>query len=324
MSKHCEHKKQKRNCIICSCCEHKKIKRQCLICSGCIHQKRKERCKICNKPGSGSICFHNKIVEKCIICNSCIHQKRNDRCKICLEEKNLKGDFCDHGKIKSNCVECSACDHGKIKSKCIECSACDHGKFKRNCGICNPAISCKNEFCYTTIHNKFKFKYDEYCARCFCFLFPSDKRTKNINTNSKEITILKYLTKNNFFEINGKDFIHDKTLYTGNCKCNHRRRIDFRILINNTLLCIEVDENQHKSYKDEEIRYNDLYMVFSGKWIFIRINPDEYKIKNKLYNPKFPHRCIKLGNEIKKHIERIKKEENKELLEIHKMFYDRL
>jgi hypothetical protein len=39
------------------------------------------------------------------------------------------------------------------------------------------------------------------------------------------------------------------------------------------LRCVETDENAHNE-KDEEIRYDDLYMVHSGKWIFIRFNPD--------------------------------------------------
>ena len=47
-------------------------------------------------------------------------------------------------------------------------------------------------------------------------------------------------------------FIHDTILWTGNCDCSHRRRIDFRKLIGNTLLCIEVDEYQHKRYKDKD------------------------------------------------------------------------
>ena len=46
--------------------------------------------------------------------------------------------------------------------------------------------------------------------------------------------------------------------------------------INDTLLCVETDEHAHAGYdkRDEEIRYDDLYMVYSGKWIFIRFNPD--------------------------------------------------
>ena len=42
------------------------------------------------------------------------------------------------------------------------------------------------------------------------------------------------------------------------------------------MLCKEVNENQYKYYiKEKEIeRYNDLFMEFSGKYIFTRSNPD--------------------------------------------------
>ena len=44
------------------------------------------------------------------------------------------------------------------------------------------------------------------------------------------------------------------------------------------MLCLEVDENQHKYYikSDENNRYDDLFMDFSGKYIFIRQNQDKY------------------------------------------------
>ena len=63
----------------------------------------------------------------------------------------------------------------------------------------------------------------------------------------------------------------------------------------------------------EEIRYDDLYMIHSGKWIFIRFNPDgansiEDKIKI-------------LIDTIHAQIKRIEKDDNKELLEIIKLFY---
>lgn len=122
-----------------------------------------------------------------------------------------------------------------------------------------------------------------------------------------------------------KDFIHDVCLWTGNCDCSHRRRIDFRKLIGNTLLCIEVDENQHKQYEKgyEEIRYDDLFMIHGGKFIFIRFNPD--KFVNCFGTKKevcMKRRMEYLYVEIEKQIERINNEENKELLEIVYLFYD--
>ena len=93
------------------------------------------------------------------------------------------------------------------------------------------------------------------------------------------------------------------------------------MLINNTLLCVEVDENQHSRYTNDIIRYNDLYMTFSGKFIFIRFNPDNYRIDGVLKKTQIKTRLKSLSDEINKHITRIEQEDNTELLEIHKLFY---
>ena len=64
-------------------------------------------------------------------------------------------------------------------------------------------------------------------------------------------------------------------------------------------------------------------MDFSGKYIFIRYNPDRYVDKfGKTKNPMFETRMNVLERSINKHIERINNEENKEFLEIHHLFYD--
>ena len=46
--------------------------------------------------------------------------------------------------------------------------------------------------------------------------------------------------------------------------------IDLRMLINRTMLLIEIDENQPKKYikYEENIRYDNLFMDFSGKYIY--------------------------------------------------------
>ena len=59
---------------------------------------------------------------------------------------------------------------------------------------------------------------------------------------------------------------------------------------NNTTLCIEFDEQQHKNYikYDENIRYDSLFMDFSGKFIFMKYNPDQFIDKqNASKNPFF-------------------------------------
>ncbi len=112
-------------------------------------------------------------------------------------------------------------------------------------------------------------------------------------------------------------FIHDISLYTGNCDCTHRRRIDHRKLIGNTILAIETDEFAHRSYDktDEEIRYDDLYMIHSGKWIFIRFNPDDNRDKTDIVD-----KLDKLIETMEECIYRIEQEENTELIEIIKLY----
>ena len=156
-------------------------------------------------------------------------------------------------------------------------------------------------------------KYDGYCATCFKRLYPADPRSTIIYEHTKEIRVRNAINEH----FNG--FIHDHSLYTGNCDCSHRRRIDHRKLIGNTILAIETDEFAHKDYdqKDEDIRYDDLYMIYSGKWIYIRFNPDKTK-ENKV---DIEDRITLLLEVIKQQIYRIENEENIELVEIIKLFY---
>jgi hypothetical protein len=177
---------------------------------------------------------------------------------------------------------------------------------------------CKSNYCLGSRGNP---KYKGYCSSCYQNLFPNDPLTLQIRCKTKEIAVRDYLI------LNFEGFQHDKPLWTGNCDCTHRRRIDFRKLIGNTLLCIEVDENQHKGYhhKKEEIRYDDLYMLHSGKFIFIRFNPDKFKNKDgKSLNPMLYIRLPILKEEIEKQIKRIESEENVELLEVIKLYYDEI
>lgn len=74
---------------------------------------------------------------------------------------------------------------------------------------------------------------------------------------------------------------------------------------------------------DEQTRYDDLFMAYSGKWIYIRFNPDKYINKYGCSkNPSISTRLYLLKQEIEKHIQRIKNEENTELIERIYMFYD--
>ena len=188
--------------------------------------------------------------------------------------------------------------------------------------------TCVSEWCKYTIAND---KYDGYCTHCFKNLFPDDPRTPKIKGKTKEELVRDFINEN--FE----GFTHDKSIVWGGCDCTMRRRIDHRKLINGTMLAIETDEGQHKSYdaKKEENRYDDLFTgAHSGQWIFIRFNPDGYtdskgEKRSGMFNSdgkknqyEVDRRQKVLKEEIEKQIRRIENYENTGLLEIHKMFYD--
>jgi len=232
------------------------------------------------------------------------------------------------GKDAEYCSLCKTNDMINVVSKLCNCGkALPSFNYKdlipRYCSSCKTdgMIDLKNKRCKANLclGTKGNTKYKGYCANCYQHLFPNDPITIQMRCKTKEIAVRDYINSNFI------NFKHDSVLWTGNCDCTHRRRIDHRQLIGNTLLCIETDEDQHKSYnnKDEEIRYDDLYMIHGGKFIFIRFNPDKYKSKKgETINTLLFKRLTILGEEIKKQIDRINNDENKELVEIIKLYYD--
>jgi hypothetical protein len=188
-------------------------------------------------------------------------------------------------------------------------------------GRCKGILELQAQGLKCPFNQRGKPKYDYYCTICFEQNFPTDPRTKCIRKKTKEMVIKQFLVE--YFTEN--PFIHDRALWTGQEDCTCRRRIDFRALYGNTLLCIEVDEEQHKYRKkeDEELRYDDLMMLHGGKFIFIRFNPDSYIDKTgKKINSTVESRLLKLFASISKQIDRIKEEKNNELVEVEYLFFD--
>jgi hypothetical protein len=229
-----------------------------------------------------------------------------DKCNIHGGIRRCLEDGCSNHALSGN--KCSIHGGGK---RCIE-----YGCTKFASGGSNKCIGhgggrrCPNCIDWIDSRSGDK-KYDYYCATCFKRLFPNDPRSQIIYEHSKEIRV------RNFINQHFDGFIHDKPLYTDNCDCSLKRRIDHRKLINGTMLAIETDEFAHRGYdpNDEEIRYDDLYMGHSGKYIYIRFNPDgggKIDMEDKL---EALRECIE------DQIERIENDENEELVEIIKLFY---
>lgn len=200
-------------------------------------------------------------------------------------------------------------------------------KFCRKDGMINTKDRrCNNDFC-DTLANK---KYDYYCCHCFTNLFPLDPRTAKAGKKSKEIAVKNYLGTYTTKKGNKphSNFIHDRAIYSTS-DCQTKRRIDlYRYIGNNHILCIEVDEKQHKWYdkQDEENRYNELYEP-GYCMIYIRYNPDTYRDKkNKIQDPSFEYRMKILINTIEKIEKNIKKNSydiNDKLVHIEYLFYDK-
>lgn len=122
---------------------------------------------------------------------------------------------------------------------------------------------CATHLCDTLVSKK----YDGYCLRCFVFLFPEKKNSRNYKT--KEQSVADFV-KNKFPEM---PWVFDKI--TG----ESRRRPDILANLESHVIIIEVDENQHagESYSCENKRTMQISLDLNHKPIvFIRFNPDKY------------------------------------------------
>jgi hypothetical protein len=293
------------------------------------------RNKMC-QCGKARSTFNHPGETKAKFCDSCktdgMVNVVDKKCKCGKSQPNF--GFEEEGKAIccGECKEPNMVDIRNANKMCIKCNKIraiydvEGAKKARFC------LACKDEIMVNVIDKKCtgidgvcpfnslgSFKYDYYCSQCFTRKFPNDPRVYKTQPKTKEIKVRNYINKH--FE----GFIHDEPIYTNHCDCSIRRRIDHRKLIGNTMLAIETDENQHRSYNemDKEIRYDDLYMAFSGKWIYIRFNPDKYRDSNKkIKNPNIESRFEILKKEIEKQIARIQSEENTELIEHIYLFYD--
>ena len=209
----------------------------------------------------------NIISSKCIICNYKIP------CFAMAGEKIAR--YCSGCKLKDmidiinpKCIICNykqayfAMSGEKIARYCSGC------KLKDMIDIKHP--KCKSSWC-NTYGNK---KYDGYCRYCFIHLFPDILISKNYKT--KEYYVVDYIKEH----LSHIDIITDKRI-DGGCS---KRRPDILIDVGFQIIIVEIDENQHSDYdcSCENKRLMELSQdVGFRPIIFIRFNPDSYKINDK-------------------------------------------
>jgi hypothetical protein len=181
--------------------------------------------------------------------------------------------------------------------------ACPHGR-KDKCGICG-SLGCKGGWCGGKILHYLAYdKYDGYCIHCFANLFPTDPRVAHIKKKSKENKWVNAITN----ALPKLHWIHDKPFhlnFKSGC-CDTKRRIDLRVMMEHPeaglyWLCIEIDENRHSAYPEgyEEVRYHELFFDFSGRFVFIRVNPDKFYDGGNWQNPPFGERLVSVIQAIK-------------------------
>ena len=278
---------------------------KCIICNykrpsfGMLEDKKVRYCSGCKLIGMIDI-----INPKCIICN-------NKRPYFAMADE-IKAQYCANCKldnminiISSKCIICNYkipcfamagekiakyCSGCKLKDmidiinpKCIICNykqayfAMSGEKIARYCSGCKlkdmidiKHPKCKSSWC-NTYGNK---KYDGYCRYCFIHLFPDIPISKNYKT--KEKTVVDYIKEH----LSHIDIITDKRI-DGGCS---KRRPDILIDVGFQIIIVEIDENQHSDYdcSCENKRLMELSQdVGFRPIVFIRFNPDSYKINNK-------------------------------------------
>ena len=253
----------------------------------------------CKRHGGGKRCKHvgcDKSAEGAA--GFCIRHGGGKRCQHVGCGKSARGatGFCKRHGGGKRCQQ-DGCNKSAEGATDL-CAA--HGGGKR----CPNCITWVDSRCGTS-------KYDWYCATCFKRVFPDDPRSKVIYEHTKEVGVRNFINKH--FE----GFVHDTPMWIAGCDCVHRRRIDHRRLVEGTMLAVETDEFAHRSYdkRDEEIRYDDLVAYHTGKWIFLRFNPDGGQ------GVDFEDMLSVLRDQIETHIERIQEGQNTDLVEIYKLYY---
>ena len=123
--------------------------------------------------------------------------------------------------------------------------------------------------CDTIVHTN--NKYRGYCVRCFIHTFPTENVSRNYKTKERNVVdiikqVFPYL-----------DWKEDMII---SCGCSKRRPdmfLDLAIFV----IVIEIDENQHTDYDSncETKRMMEISQDVGGRpVVFIRFNPDDYKI----------------------------------------------
>ena len=245
--------------------------RKCIICKkkqpsfANLNENIALYCKDCSTEKTIS------INNKCIVCNTTQASygycgQKASMCAKCISNKNIK--HITFNKPKRKCLDCEEISTYGIK----EPTHCYIHKTEDE--ICLLAQKCRQ--C-----SRIELLTNEGFCIVYCRPIMIDKYIKNEN-KIKESLVLKFI--DDYIDINYLSVFDDKAPQS---ICNLKRP-DRLYDMGKFCLCIEVDEFQHKDYKcentiySEEVRMLEISQACGLKTIFIRFNPDSFKINNVL------------------------------------------
>lgn len=158
------------------------------------------------------------------------------------------------------------------------------------------------------------------CARCVtCGLFQVKKAGEYCsicNPNKDSFQKRKEMEVVNFLRAHEYEFTHN--LSVGDVCSSFRP--DILIDCGTHHVVVEIDEDQHSQYEDtcEVVRMMAIYQTIGMRTVFIRYNPDKYRINGHEKQVSSEVRLDYLKTKLDKAIKEIPKKE----LTVYKMFYD--
>jgi len=236
----------------------------------------------CSAHGGGKRCtFLNCPSSAQGATNFCKAHGGGKRCTFLNCPSSARGatDFCiAHGGGKRcTFLNCPSSAQGATDF----CSA--HGGGKR-CTFLNCPSSARGATYFCSVHGGGKRcptcinwidsqgankKFNGFCARCYCRLFPNDPRVRR-NYKTKEFAVLRHLE--HCFPKH--HIVNDRRVSDG---CS-KKKPDFFFELLTHVIMVEVDENGHMSYDQscENKRMMELSKDIAHRpLVFIRFNPDK-------------------------------------------------
>ena len=252
----------------------------------------------CVAHGGGNLCKHLDCKSSAVSGNGnpdrCVAHGGGNRCKHLdcensAEPGNGKPDRCvAHGggdRCKHlNCKNAARSGNGKPD----RCVAHGGGNLCKHLDCKNSAVSGNGKpdrciahgggnICPNCLNSQSLRNYKELCRMCFKEVYPDDPKSKSMRNYTYHEKLVK-----TYFKTNDCQFIHNTKIrrdegleLTTDDKIAYR--IDFRKSINNTMICVEIDEHSgHWKTNDKDIKRMKYFKDnYNCKFIWLRFMPDK-------------------------------------------------